>query len=152
MIEVPSAALITDLLAKECDFLSIGTNDLVQYSLAVDRGNHALSGLYTPAHPGVIRLIKMVVNEADHYGTPLEFVVKLLRIQGMCHCCSVWDTRAFCGITQYSSIKHVIRNTSIVAATRLAEQALALSCPSEIQELISREYSLNVPEDCFTIA
>lgn len=150
MIEVPSAALITDLLANECDFLSIGTNDLVQYALAVDRGNHVLSDLYTPAHPSIIRLIRMIVNEANHYGKPVaicgevaadpRYVPLLLGL----------------GIRELSvasrnipTIKNVIRNTSIVAANKLAEQVLALSCPSEIHALISREYSLTVPEDCF---
>ena len=56
MIEVPSAAIISDLLARECDFLSIGTNDLVQYALAVDRDNHMMTSLYSPTHPSVIEL------------------------------------------------------------------------------------------------
>lgn len=68
MIEIPSAALIASGLAKECDFFSIGTNDLIQYTVAVERGNEKISKLYTKFHPAVIKLIKSAIDGAHDAG------------------------------------------------------------------------------------
>ncbi len=68
MIEIPSAAMLSDLFAKEVDFFSIGTNDLVQYTVAVDRMNQQISDLYTPMHPSVLRLVHMVIENGHKAG------------------------------------------------------------------------------------
>lgn len=70
MIEIPAAAIISEELASHCDFFSIGTNDLTQYTLAADRGNKAVSKLYNPFHPAVLKLIKMTIDSAHKHGIP----------------------------------------------------------------------------------
>lgn len=141
MIEVPSAAIIADLLAKECDFLSIGTNDLIQYTLAVDRCDHTLSHLYQPAHPCVIRLIQHVVTEANRKGI------------SVCLCGEMAANPKFTplllglGIHEISVaaryiplIKHAIRFSNFVSCCELAEKALSLTSAADIQNLLDEAF------------
>lgn len=150
MIEVPSAAIISDLLARESDFLSIGTNDLVQYSLAIDRGDREMQKYDSPTHPSVIRLIKMVVAEANHHGIPVSVCGEIAsdpRFTPLLLGLGVHELSLASRLIP--TIKHAVRNTSIVAASHLAERVLTLSNSEEIMELLTEEYRNNVPEDCF---
>jgi phosphoenolpyruvate-protein phosphotransferase (PTS system enzyme I) len=137
MVEVPSAAMICDILARECDFLSIGTNDLVQYALAADRNNPTMSYLYNPAHPSIIRLIKMIVNEASRYETPISvcgevaadpLFTPLLLGLGV-HELSV-------SVPALPKIKNRIRKISIVDAVAFAERVLMMETDQEIEKAL----------------
>ena len=87
MIEVPSAALLAREISAEVDFLSIGTNDLVQYLLAVDRGNENIGNIYQELHPAVLRTIHFVISEAHKAGKKLESVASLVQIHlRLYHC------------------------------------------------------------------
>ncbi len=148
MIEVPSAALTCDELAQECDFLSIGTNDLVQYSLAVDRNNPSMSYLYSPAHPSILRMIKMVVSEASRTNISVSVCGEIAadpRFTALLLGLGVNEL----SVSSYSLpiIKNVIRHLSIVEATHLADQALGLSTADEVVKLLIEFYqSLGVKE------
>jgi phosphoenolpyruvate-protein phosphotransferase (PTS system enzyme I) len=148
MIEVPSAAIIADILAKECDFLSIGTNDLLQYALAVDRTTHTHSSLYTCTDPSVIRLIKIVVHEANHRGIPVSICGEMAadpRCTSLLIGLGVHELSV--GIHSIPKVKNAIRNTSIVASSHLAEKVLSLSTPQEIEACLDYEYRNTIPED-----
>lgn len=137
MVEVPSAALMADFLAEECDFLSIGTNDLIQYTMAVDRGNQAMSYLYTPLHVSVLRLIHATVEAASKRGKPVTvcgemagdpLYTKLLLGLGV-HGLSVIPR-------MIPAIKNVVRSSRILSCVKMAEKVLACSSEQEIADQI----------------
>jgi len=137
MVETPAAAAIAHHLAKEVDFFSIGTNDLTQYTLAVDRGNELISNLYNPMSPAVLTLIKQVIDASHAEG----------KWTGMCGELA-GDERATLlllgmGLDEFSMssisiprIKKLIRNTNYQDAKQLADQAMAVATAAEIEELI----------------
>ena len=133
MIEVPSAAVMAKEFVQEADFISIGTNDLIQYSLAVDRGNDIVSGLYQEFHPAVIRLLNNVIKEGKKAGKMVSicgemaadpFAVPLLVGLGLESLSTSASTIPF--------IKKVIRSLSHHDLKVLAEECLKLSSESEI--------------------
>lgn len=135
MIEVPSAALTADILAKEADFFSIGTNDLIQYSLAVDRTNEKVAYLYEPAHPAMLRMIKNVIEAGHNNGISV----------GMCGEMAAEPIFALLllglGLDEFSmpsviipEIKEMIRNITTKEARAITEEALKLQTGKEVEE------------------
>lgn len=139
MIEVPSAAIIADLLAPECDFLSIGTNDLVQYSLAVDRADHSLSDYYTPAHPGVLRLIKMTVSAGQARQIPVSVCGEVAADPLYVPILLGLGVRELSVATRFLPlIKQTLRNFKMREAEILAEKAMRCSTAQEIELLLKK--------------
>lgn len=138
MIEVPSAVMICDALARDCDFLSLGTNDLVQYTLGVDRGNPSMRDLYYPAHPSVLRMIKMITLEAKRKETPLSLCGEIASSTLFTPLLLGLGLREFSVAPRYLPlIKQTIRKWSILEAYELAEKALKLTDPKEISKLLT---------------
>ncbi len=148
MIEIPSAALTCDEFAKHCDFLSIGTNDLVQYSLAVDRGNQMMSYLYNPTDPSVLRLIKMVVVEAGHCGIPVSVCGEIAtdpRFTALL--LGLGINELSCAARFIPLIKNAIRKTSIISASKLAGEIMCMRTSEDIQKKLNYEYEKLAPQD-----
>jgi phosphotransferase system enzyme I (PtsI) len=148
MIEIPSASDIADILAKEVDFFSIGTNDLIQYALAVDRINEHVSYLYEPLHPAVLRIIRWVVRSGHDAGIPVAicgemaaepvYAVVLLGL----------------GLDEFSmnplsipKVKKVVRMLRLDESRSLVEQLFQFATASEIEGFLRSWMAKRFPED-----
>ncbi len=147
MIEVPSAVMLADLLAKEADFFSIGTNDLIQYALAIDRGNKHVANMYQPLHPAVLRMIKQVVDAGhaagitvavcgEMAGDPLYTPVLL----GL-------------GVDELSMnalaipvVKRIVRHASMEEAQEFARHALQYGTVDEVNSYVTGIMAKRFPE------
>jgi phosphotransferase system enzyme I (PtsI) len=144
MIEVPSAAFTASLLAKEADFFTIGTNDLIQYTLAVDRTDDRVSNRYEPLHPAVLRLLRQVRRAASRQGIPVSvcgemasdpLLLKLL---------------IGCGLREFSMTpgaipmaRRVVKDTSARQMVRVAARVLTLGTVEEIERYLNDEVAKN---------
>ncbi len=137
MIETPAAAVIARHLAKEADFFSIGTNDLTQYTLAVDRGNELISGLYNPLSPSVLTLIKQVIDASHAEG----------KWTGMCGELAGDDRASLLllgmGLDEFSMsamsiprVKQLIRSANYTEVKAMADQALACATIAEVEAVL----------------
>jgi phosphotransferase system enzyme I (PtsI) len=148
MIEIPSASMTADILAREVDFFSIGTNDLIQYALAVDRINEHVSYLYEPLHPAILRIIRGVVQSAHQVGIPAAICGEMaaepaysLVLLGL-------------GLDEFSmnpvaipKVKKVLRMSRFEETQNLVEQIFQFSTASEIEGYVRNWMAERFPED-----
>ena len=140
MIEVPSAAVTADLIAPEVDFLSLGTNDLVQYTLAADRANESVSDIFRPHHPAILRLIARVQEAAAAAGKPLAICGEMAADPALFLLLLGLGIREFSmGPRSVPLLKEVARCASAADASRMARAALSLSTPDDVAALLTRE-------------
>lgn len=138
MVETPGAAMMADALADECDFFSIGTNDLTQYTLAVDRGNDKISYLYQPLHPAVLRLIKHVIDTAHAHGKWVGMCGELAGMQK-----AIPVLLGF-GLDEFSMVpraipeaKYLLSKLTLADTQALAAKVLQLGTTEEVESLMA---------------
>lgn len=137
MIEVPSAAIISDLLAEHCHFLSIGTNDLVQYSLAVDRGNHQMTSMYTPTDPCILRLIKFVVSQANVKGIPLSVCGEIASDPKMVPILIGLGVHELSVATRcISQVRNAVRTTCATSAASYVDHVMGLGTAVQVDSFL----------------
>lgn len=151
MIEIPSASIIADTLAHEVDFFSIGTNDLIQYALAIDRTNEHVSYLYEPLHPAILRMIMGIVEAGHRAGIEVGICGEMaadpayiLILLGM-------------GLDELSMtpfyiprVKKILRRSSYEEAKQLLDEAYRLSTAAEIEDYVKKKMAERFPDD-FTL-
>jgi len=137
MIEVPAAALVADLLAREVDFLTIGTNDLIQYTLAVDRTDDRVSDLYEPLHPAILRLVRLVSRAARRHAVPVSLCGEMASDPAMV------GLLIGLGLTEFSMtptaiplVRQVVGDLHVDDARRLARHALSLATAAEVEQYL----------------
>lgn len=147
MVEVPAAAMLAQEFAREVDFFSIGTNDLIQYTLAVDRSDPEVANLYNPGDPSILRMIRMVLDAARAYDTPVTICgqmssdpkfVPLLVGMGL----------RYLSVTPHviPELKEVVRNITISQAEELAVQTMSLELARDVENLLRGELNKTCPD------
>ena len=148
MIEVPSAVAIADILAKEVDFFSIGTNDLIQYTLAIDRVNESVTHLYEPLHPSILRLVRDVVQAAHEQGIRVAmcgemagdplYVPILLGLE--------LDDLSMNPLSIFR-VKKILRTYTFRECKELVKASLRLATPEEIEDLVRTSLKQKLPDE-----
>jgi len=146
MIEIPSAVTIADLLAKEADFFSIGTNDLIQYSLAIDRSNEHLANMYQPLHPAVLRSLRQVVEAAHEAGIPAcicgemagdPFFLPILLGLG-------FDELSM-NASSIPKVKQMVRRCSRERAAEIACACFSFATAAQVEEFLKTQIAIHFP-------
>jgi phosphoenolpyruvate-protein phosphotransferase (PTS system enzyme I) len=137
MIEVPGAALAADALAGEADFFAVGTNDLTQYTLAIDRTDEQVAYLYNPLHPAVLRLIQFAIEAATHRGIPISVCGEIAGDPRYAALLLGLGLRELSmAPQQIPQVKERIRALDMVAATRRAGAIMDQADPDRIAQLL----------------
>ena len=137
MIEIPAAALALPMFMKKLDFLSLGTNDLIQYTLAIDRTDDAVAHLYDPLHPAVLHLIAHVIHAANRAGTPVAVCGEMAGEPTLTRLLLGFGLRNFSmHPAQLLAIKERVLRTNLAEAQPLAQRLLRQSDPVKARELL----------------
>ena len=143
MIEVPSAVMISDFLARECDFLSIGTNDLIQYTLAADRATQGVYPFYQRVHPSILRMIKIVIQEGEKEGIPVSICGEIASDPILAPLLIGLGVRKFsCAARFIPKLRKMINKLSAEKVTKVTEELLRLETAEEIENALYRTYGM----------
>ncbi len=139
MIEIPAAALILPILAKRLDFFSIGTNDLIQYTLAIDRTDNAVAHLYDPLHPAVLQLIAQTIATGVRLGIPVSICGEMAGDATLARLLLGLGLRQFSmHPAQLLAVKYEVLHSDVVACEALARKIMAAQDPDRIRTLVER--------------
>lgn len=147
MVEVPAAVMIADVLAKESDFFSIGTNDLIQYTLAVDRVNEKTAHLYQPFHPAILRMIKRVIDAGHNEGKQVSLCGEMSGEPSQAILLAGLGIDALSmSSASILPIKKLIRSVRFSDIQHLSQQALELSTATEVEEFVTSKVKELAPQ------
>lgn len=146
MIEVPAAAMMADVFAREADFLSVGTNDLIQYILAVDRANENVAHLYQPLHPAILRTIAYLVRVAESQQVPLELCGEMAADPLQAIALIGLGIRTLSLVPgSIPLVKNAIRSVELQRVRALMKDAMKLTSTSEVEQLLISELPQQAP-------
>jgi len=147
MIELPAAVLLADELARHCQFFSIGTNDLVQYALAVDRANRKVAYLYKLSHPAVLKFISMTIEAAAKRGIPISMCGEMASDALYTELLLGMGLRHFSMSSSYMrSVKKIIRSTTINECEQIAAKVLSFTQTSQVDTFLINRIREQYPD------